>query len=76
MKTRSGEGRRAITLPELIVVFGVLALLAVVFLPALAPSHHPQRINCVNNLHQLNTAFRVWEGDNGALPPGMPQVQR
>src|SRR5689334_23178025 len=54
-----------------IVVVGIIVLLVVLaLLPA--PRHHgapASRINCVNNLKQVNLAFRLWAGDNGDRYP-------
>ena len=68
MKTQPAtRGTEAFTRTELFVVIGAFALLVIVamLLPALAAANRKSsRINCVNNLHQINLAFKVWEGDN------------
>jgi hypothetical protein len=53
------------TLIEAIVVIGVLALFVVMIFPALQNPYHHHGPHCINNLHQINLAFKVWEGDNG-----------
>jgi prepilin-type N-terminal cleavage/methylation domain-containing protein len=62
--------KKAFTLIELLVVIAIIAILAALLLPALAAAKRKaQRINCVNNLKQVNIAFRIWEGDNGDKYP-------
>ena len=71
MKTQPATHQiKAFTRTELFVVIGVVAVLLVVILPALySPDGRIHRSNCVNNLHQIGLAFRVWEGDNGDKYP-------
>ena len=54
---------------ELFAIIGGISLLVLVLaallLPALAASKRKSaRLGCVNCLHQINLAFKVWEGDN------------
>jgi prepilin-type processing-associated H-X9-DG protein len=72
MKTRPATHRtEAFTRVELYVVIGVIAVLAAaLLLPALAAAKRKtSRLSCVNNLHEIGTAFKVWEGDNGDKYP-------
>ena len=56
---------RALTLTELLVVICLVAVVAVLLLPALAASKRKSsKIGCFQNLQQLGLAFRIWEGDN------------
>ena len=68
MKTQPARnGTRAFTRTELFVVVGAFALLVIVamLLPALAAAKRKSsRLGCVNHLHQIHIAFKVWEGDN------------
>jgi type II secretory pathway pseudopilin PulG len=54
----------------LLVVIAIIAILASMLLPALARAKQKaQRINCVNNLKQVGTAYRLWANDNGDRYP-------
>jgi prepilin-type N-terminal cleavage/methylation domain-containing protein/prepilin-type processing-associated H-X9-DG protein len=61
---------RAFTLTEVLLVVAVLALLALLLLPAVTrPRHSSGRLGCTNNLKQIGLAFRTWAIDNdGRLP--------
>lgn len=55
-----------LTLIEVLVIIGVIAILACVFLPATEPNKaRAERIMCVNNLKQCGLAFTIWEGNHG-----------
>jgi type II secretory pathway pseudopilin PulG len=58
--------RRAFTLKELVIVIAATVVLAGLLLPARpAAKTKAQRINCISNLKQVGTAFRLWAGDSG-----------
>jgi len=71
MKPRSSNQRNhALTLVEVLVVIAVLAVVAALFLPALATAKRKSsRVGCVNCLKEIGLAYRVWEGDNGDKYP-------
>jgi len=71
MKPRfSNQRNHALTLAEVLVVIAILAVIAAMFLPALAiAKRKTSRIGCVSCLKQIGLAYRIWEGDNGDKYP-------
>lgn len=61
-----GEGRRAFTLTELLVVVGTLGILALVLLPALASTQPAgvKAFQCLENTRRLTLAWQLYAGDN------------
>jgi competence protein ComGC len=59
------KSARAFTMTELLLILAGLAILAVIFLPALARSNaRSSKLGCSNNLKQVGLAFRTWAIDN------------
>lgn len=74
MKLQSpNQQSRALTLVEVLVILAVIAVLAVLLLPFLAAAKKKSsRIQCVNNLMQIGSAFRIWESDHANKYPTQP----
>ena len=71
MKTqRSTRDGRGFVFTELLVVICVIAVVAVLLLPALAASKRKSsRTGCITMLKQDGLAFKMWAGDNGDKYP-------
>jgi hypothetical protein len=70
MKLRcTRHGSHALTSMELLVVIAVIVVI-MLLLPLIGARHHySNRLSCVNNLKQINLAYRVWSGDNNDKYP-------
>ena len=64
------QRRAGLSLVELMVLVGVMALVAMIFLPYLAGRHRPaSRVKCVNHLKNVGLAFRIFATDNNDMFP-------
>lgn len=61
--------RRGLTLVELLVVIGILALLMALLFPALSSAREKSvQAHCQSNLRQIGLAFAAYEAENRRLP--------
>jgi prepilin-type N-terminal cleavage/methylation domain-containing protein len=67
---RAPRGRAAFTLPELLVVVGIIAVLVALLVPAFAKIRRQARAaQCLSKLHQLAVGFQQYAmANNGRLP--------
>jgi hypothetical protein len=79
MKPALMNRRAAFTQNELIVVVAIVVFSFWVSLVLNVPRGgklRAMRIACVNNLKEIGTAYRIWAGDNGDLPPPQQKVAK
>jgi len=70
------RSHKAFTLVELLVVFGIIALLMSILLPALGKAReHARQVKCANNERQLYYALLMYCGDNKGRLPIFPRVE-
>ena len=77
VSVRTGAGGPGgFTLVELLVVIAIVAILAALLLPALSKAKaSSQSTSCLNNLKQLQTSWKMYEGDhNDWFPPNISRT--
>jgi competence protein ComGC len=70
MMRPGNTSRSALTLVDLLMTIAIVALLALLLVPAFGRAKvKAQRIGCVSCLKQIGLSFRIWSGDNTNLYP-------
>ena len=65
--------RRGFTLVELLVVIAIIGVLIAILLPAIqAARESARKLQCGNNVKQLDLGSLAFESINGCFPPGCP----
>src|SRR5688572_19523364 len=63
----------ALTLVELLVVIGIIAVMIAILLPSLIKAREDaRRVVCLSHVRQLTQAALLYAGDNGARCPRRP----
>jgi prepilin-type processing-associated H-X9-DG protein len=72
----SNKRNQALTRVEVLVVIVVLVIAALFLFPVIyvGPQGPAHRSNCINNLKEQGTAFRIWAQDNGDKYPMQTSV--
>jgi prepilin-type N-terminal cleavage/methylation domain-containing protein len=66
------DSRSGFTLIELLVVMAIIVILIALSIPAIQKTRSlVERAQCQNNLSQIAKALRIYEANNGTLPPVM-----
>lgn len=69
MSGRRSAGTRAISLVEMLVVIGIIAILIAILLPSISRAREQaNRTRCQSNLHQIGQALAIYVSDHGEYP--------
>jgi prepilin-type N-terminal cleavage/methylation domain-containing protein/prepilin-type processing-associated H-X9-DG protein len=73
IRTTRTSARRAFTLPELLIVLGIIAALLAILLPAVASARRgAECVKCERNMQTIGQALHAYAGENHGWPYPVP----